>query len=193
MHHQISAIFDFSCITAGSIRRWETTPVLDTQPCRPQGLCGRWIWHKTVGAAVGAARLHVCRGSRGTPGLCASLSKETEEPLSAGPMTHVSVIFTLLLIVFPASLHWKFSLSLSLHLAHFRCTAPSPSLFSGEPAVPCRPVCASAEMTSILSAAGCAVLLLTVSSMRATRRAPLCRRILKTEAAFGVRACRSKS
>lgn len=70
----------------------------------------------------------------------------------------------------------------SLEIPPFRriciSLALPPALFpGGNPPVPRRPVCASAEMTSILSGASCIVLLRTISATFATLRAPPCRRI----------------
>lgn len=157
------------------------------------------LWHETVAAAAGVACM--CAAEAAEVQL-ASVRRYQRKQRSRSPQgrwrgqLNVSQSFFLYSLLSSSPL-WVLFIgnppSLSLHLAHFPCTAPSPSLFSGEPAVPCRPVCASAEMTSILSAAGCVVLLLTVSAMCATLRAPLSRRILKSEAAFGRRARRGES
>lgn len=150
------------------------------------------LWHEMAAAAVGSC-IHVYRGSWGATGISVSLSKETGRgaALPGGHGTsaaeHLAVILTFFSLFFfltstgplsGNSLPRRHSISLSLH---FPKTALSPSRFSREPAVPRRPVCASAEMISILSGGGFIVLLLTISATCATLRAPVCLRILKSE------------
>lgn len=148
-------------------------PILDTQSHRHWRLCGspvsqvsmagrsmERLWHKMAAAAVGFC-IHVCRGSGGATGISVSLSKETGRgaALPRGDCTstaeHLVVILTFLFCLprFYWSSLWKFTLviSTSPYFSFSPTQLQSPVLFSGESAVPPRPVCASAEITSILS------------------------------------------
>lgn len=157
-------------------------PVFETQSCRHWGLCGKLyaqvsmagrsmnrLWHKMAATAVGS-----CMCTEAAEVQLASVCRyqriQAEELLSPGvtAQPRLNILQSFLLFSFPSLLLlWKLSLLLPIHLLISPISpaqSPSPSLFSGESAVPRRPACASAEMTSILSAGGFIVLLLAIST-----------------------------
>lgn len=121
------------------------------------------------------------QGSRGKTGICTPLSKEAGRGRALPGGDGTSGAERLRLIYFPphsplqsvAAVLWNFPISAS-HWLFCASAAPfSGSVLRGT-AVPQQPVCASAEITSILSGVGGIILLLpTIITTRATSGIPL--------------------
>lgn len=114
------------------------------------------LWHKMAAPAVGAC-IHVYRGNCGATGISVPLSKEADRgaapPRGDGTsrVEHLTVILTFLRFLTSMRPLAGNSHCDSNHPPLPRDAARSPSLFLGESDIPCRPVCASAKITSILS------------------------------------------
>lgn len=148
------------------------------QLCAQVSMAGRFkkrLWPRMAAVAVGSC-IHVHRQLRYNWHLYVLIQRDRQRNCSPQrPQHEHSRTF------WTHSYFFELFFFSSLLPVHPSCLFISiSSVLSGESVVPYGPVCASAEMTSILSGGGFIVLLLTLSTTRASLHGPLCLRILKS-------------